>query len=150
MGVAMRPGLTVDQFRAAGVYLNGGRKRGWRKRIARLLNTPEATIAAWASRSPSNMRPIPGAAAVAIKLLVAMLRQREVSERNLPRAAEIVTEQVLGMVHLREIPLPETEAPRLASGLSARMKPEQQATPSSPTAQPNLATRRQRPPEHAA
>ena len=150
MGVAMRPGLTVDQFRAAGVYLNGGRKRGWRKHIAQLLNTPEATIAAWASRSPSNTRPIPGAAAVAIKLLVAMLRQRQVSERNLSHAAEIVTEQVLALLHLPEVVLPETETLEHAHGLPARMNPEQKGTPSSPTAQANLATRRQRPPEHAA
>ena len=114
----MRPGLTVDQFRAAGIYLNGGRKRGWRKRIARLLKTPEATIAAWASRSPSNARPIPGAAAVAIKLLMVMLQQREISERNLVRAAEIVTEQVLTMVQLPDFARPPAHIPLQETGAS--------------------------------
>ena len=149
MGVAMRPGLPVDQFRAAGIYLNGGRKRGWRKRIARLLNTPEATIAAWASQTPSNARPIPGAAAVAVKLLVAMLQRRETAERNLSHAAEIVTGQVLALLHLPEVVLPETETLEHAHRLPARMKPEQKVTPSSPTARSNLASRRQRSSEHA-
>jgi len=71
----MRADMTPEQVRAAGIYLNGGRRRGWKQRLAALLDTPVATISAWSTRSPGNARPIPGVAAVAIKLLVAMMRQ---------------------------------------------------------------------------
>ena len=118
----MRPGLTPEQFRAAGIYLNGGRKRGWRKHLARLLCTPEATIAAWASRSPSNARSIPGTAAVAIRLLVVMLRQHEMVERNPVRASAILAEQVSALPHLHEAVASAPSAPRLNAALPATMK----------------------------
>lgn len=71
----MRAGMTAEEVRAAGVYLNGGRRRGWRRHLAHLLGTPETTVSTWATRTRSNARPIPGVAVVAIKLLVAMYRQ---------------------------------------------------------------------------
>ncbi|HEX5078857.1 MAG TPA: hypothetical protein VFV80_06855 [Geminicoccaceae bacterium] len=67
--------MTPEQVRAAGIYLNGGRRRGWKRGLSALLDTPPATISAWSTRSRGNARPIPGVAAVAIKLLVAMMRQ---------------------------------------------------------------------------
>lgn len=94
----MRSVITPEQFRAAGIYLNGGRRKGWRKQLALLLDTPETTIASWATRSAGNARSIPGATVVALKLLVGMVRQRQLSEGELALAAEIVTEQVLTLV----------------------------------------------------
>lgn len=94
----MRPVITPEQFRAAGIYLNGGHRRGWRKRLARLLDTPETTIASWASRTPGNARSIPGSTVVALKLLVTMVRQYQLTEGDLPIAARIVSDQVLELV----------------------------------------------------
>ncbi len=110
----MRANLTPEEFRAVGIYLNGGRRRGWRKHLAVLLGTPEPTIAAWASRSPANARSIPGSTAVALRLLVAMLRQKELAEGNLLRAAQVLTEQVLALLQVPDfIPPPyETLRPR--------------------------------------
>ncbi|MFQ5974017.1 MAG: hypothetical protein ACE5Q3_16955 [Alphaproteobacteria bacterium] len=112
----MRPGLTPEEFRAGGIYLNGGRKRGWRKRVALLLDTPETTIAAWASRSPGNARSIPGTAAVAIKLLVAMLQQREITERDLSLAAEFVTDHVLTLLRVADFVPPQIESVAFGPG----------------------------------
>jgi hypothetical protein len=94
----MRPVISPEQFRAAGIYLNGGQRRGWRKRLAQLLDTPETTIASWASRTPSNARSIPGSTVVALKLLVTMVRQCQLTEGDLRIAARIVSEQVLELV----------------------------------------------------
>ena len=105
----MRPSLTPEEFRAAGIYLNAGRRRGWRKRLAQLLHTPEATIAAWASRTPGNARSIPGSVAVALRLLVVMVRQKELSEGNLPLAAQVVTDQVLMLLRMPEFVPPVVE-----------------------------------------
>ena len=91
----MRSVITPEQLRAVGLYLNGGRRRGWRKRLSLLLDTPEATIASWATRSPGNTRSIPGSTVVALKLLVGMVRQRELTEGDLTIAVDVVTEQVL-------------------------------------------------------
>lgn len=108
----MRANLTPEEFRAAGIYLNGGRRRGWRKHLAVLLGTPEATIAAWASRSPANARSIPGSTAVALRLLVAMLRQKELAEGNLLHAAQVVTDQVLTLLQVPEFVPPPREMAR--------------------------------------
>jgi hypothetical protein len=48
-----------------------------------------------------------------------------------------------------EVILPEIETPEHAHDLPARMKPEQLVTRSSSTARSDLASRRQRSPEHA-
>jgi hypothetical protein len=93
----MRAGMTPEEFREAGVYLNAGRRRGWRQRLALLLDTPEATVAAWATRSAGNARPLPGVTAVTVKLLVAMLRAEVAARGDLARAAESLTDQVLAL-----------------------------------------------------
>ena len=106
----MRSNLTPEEFRAAGIYLNVGRRRGWRKHLAVLLATPEPTIASWASRTPANARSIPGSTAVALKLLVAMLRQKELAEGNLLHAAQVVTDQVLALLRVADFVPPPHEA----------------------------------------
>ncbi|MGF1608846.1 MAG: hypothetical protein ACFCUQ_05585 [Kiloniellales bacterium] len=122
----MRPSLTPEQFRAAGIYLNAGRRRGWRKRLAQLLNTPEATIAAWASRTPGNARSIPGAVAVALRLLVVMVRQKELSEGDLPLAAQVVADQVMLLLRMPEFIPPVTEcATERVAGRSAERRAEE-------------------------
>ena len=94
----MRSAITPEQFRAAGIYLNGGRRKGWRKRVALLLDTPESTIASWATRSAGNARSIPGSTVVALKLLVAMVRQRELADGDLRTAVHLVADQVGALI----------------------------------------------------
>lgn len=126
----MRPSLTPEEFRAAGIYLNAGRRRGWRKRLAQLLNTPEATIAAWASRTPGNARSIPGAVAVALRLLVIMVRQKELSEGDLPLAARVVTDQVLMLLRMPEfIPSITGQVAEQSGERAATQVPESTAEP---------------------
>jgi hypothetical protein len=91
----MRADLTPEQVRAAGIYLNGGRRRGWKQRLAGLLATPQATISAWSTRSAGNARPIPGVAAVAIKLLVAMMRQELMVTAHPDQAGKAVAERLM-------------------------------------------------------
>lgn len=107
----MRAGLTPEDVRAAGIYLNGGRRRGWRKRLAELLNTPEATIAAWATRSAGNARPIPGVAAVAIRLLVALLRHELMLTAAPERAAEALAARLSALTGPAELFPPRRELP---------------------------------------
>ena len=95
----MRSMITPEQLCAAGLYLNAGRRRGWRKRLSQLLDTPESTIASWSTRSPGNTRSIPGSTVVALKLLVGMVRQRELTDGDLAIAVEVVTDQVLGLLN---------------------------------------------------
>jgi hypothetical protein len=91
----MRADMTPEQVRAAGIYLNGGRRRGWKQRLAGLLDTPQATISAWSTRSQGNARPIPGVAAVAIKLLVAMMRQELMVTAHPDQAGKAVAERLM-------------------------------------------------------
>jgi hypothetical protein len=90
----MRADMSPEQVRAAGIYLNGGRRRGWKRRLGALLDTPLATIAAWSTRSAGNARPIPGVAAVAIKLLVAMMRQELMITAHPRQAGDAVAERL--------------------------------------------------------
>jgi hypothetical protein len=90
----MRADMTPEQVRAAGIYLNGGRRRGWKRRLSGLLDTPLATISAWSTRSAGNARPIPGVAAVAIKLLVAMMRQELMVTAHPGQAGDAVAERL--------------------------------------------------------
>jgi hypothetical protein len=99
----MRADMTPEEVRAAGIYLNGGRPRGWKRRLSALLDTPEATISAWATRSAGNARPIPGVAAVAIKLLVAMLRQEFSTTAHPSQAVDALTERIMALTREREL-----------------------------------------------
>lgn len=108
----MRAAMTPEELRAAGVYLNAGRRRGWKKRLSLLLNTPEATISAWATRSPGNARPIPGVAATAVKLLTALVRQEVAARGDLAAAAQALVEQVAALTRRPE-PLPAPAQPIL-------------------------------------
>lgn len=124
----MRSVITPEQLRAAGLYVNGGRKRGWRKRLSVLLDTPESTIASWATRSPGNTRSIPGSTVVALKLLVGMVRQRELADGSLPSAVDTVTEQVLTLLSapdclptVTELPSKSVK-PRTRRSVTARQK----------------------------
>lgn len=99
----MRADMTPEEVRAAGIYLNGGRRRGWKRRLSALLATPEATISAWATRSAGNARSVPGVAAVAIRLLVAMLRQEFMSTADPVRAVDALTERTLALIGEREL-----------------------------------------------
>jgi hypothetical protein len=104
----MRADMTPEEVRAAGIYLNGGRRRGWKRRLSALLETPEATISAWATRSAGNARPIPGVAAVALKLLVAMLRQELFTTAQPSQAVDALTERILALTRQPELfPRPE-------------------------------------------
>jgi hypothetical protein len=94
----MRADMTPEQVRAAGIYLNGGRRRGWKQRLAGLLDTPQATISAWSTRSPGNARPLPGVAAVAIKLLVAMMRQELMVTARADQAGEAMAERLVALL----------------------------------------------------
>lgn len=94
----MRADMTPEQVRAAGIYLNGGRRRGWKRRLSALLDTPEATISAWSTRSAGNARPIPGVAAVAIKLLVAMMRQELMVTAHPGHAGEAMAERLTALL----------------------------------------------------
>ena len=94
----MRADLTPEQVRAAGIYLNGGRRRGWKRRLSALLATPQATISAWSTRSAGNARPIPGVAAVAIKLLVAMMRQELMVTAHPGQAGEAMAERLMAVL----------------------------------------------------
>jgi hypothetical protein len=94
----MRADLTPEQVRAAGIYLNGGRRRGWKLRLAALLDTPQTTIAAWSTRSAGNARPIPGVAAVAIKLLVAMMRQELMVTAHPGQAGDAMAERLMALL----------------------------------------------------
>jgi len=94
----MRADMTPEEVRAAGVYLNGGRRRGWKRRLSALLGTPEATVSAWSTRSRGNARPISGAATVAIKLLVAMMRQELMATAHPNQAGEALFERVMALV----------------------------------------------------
>lgn len=106
----MRADMTPEQVRAAGIYLNGGRRRGWKQRLAGLLDTPQATISAWSTRSAGNARPIPGVAAVTIKLLVAMMRQELMVTAHPEQACAAVAERLL-MVLGQPQPVPADERP---------------------------------------
>jgi hypothetical protein len=94
----MRADMNPEEVRAAGVYLNGGRRRGWKRRLSGLLGTPEATISAWSTRSPGNARPIPGVATVAIKLLVAMMRQELMATAHPSQAGDALVGRVAALV----------------------------------------------------
>jgi hypothetical protein len=94
----MRADMTPEQVRAAGIYLNSGRRRGWKRRLSALLDTPEATISAWSTRSAGNARPIPGVAAVAIKLLVAMMRQELMVTAHPGQAGEAMAERLMALL----------------------------------------------------
>lgn len=91
---SMRADMAPEDVRAAGIYLNGGRRRGWKRRLSALLDTPEATIAAWSTRSAGNARSIPGVAAVAIKLLVAMMRQELMATAHPALAGDAMAERL--------------------------------------------------------
>jgi hypothetical protein len=106
----MRADMTPEEVRAAGIYLNGGRRRGWKRRLSALLDTPEATISAWATRSAGNARPIPGVAALALKLLVAMLRQELFTSAQPSQAVDALTERILALTREREL-FPSREQP---------------------------------------
>jgi hypothetical protein len=95
---SMRADMTPEQVRAAGIYLNGGRRRGWKQRLAALLDTPQTTISAWSTRSPGNARPIPGVAAVAIKLLVAMMRQELMVTAHPDRAGDAMAARLTALL----------------------------------------------------
>jgi hypothetical protein len=95
---SMRADMTPEQVRAAGIYLNGGHRRGWKRRLSALLDTPQATISAWSTRSAGNARPIPGVAAVAIKLLVAMMRQELMVTAHPDRAGEAMAERLTALL----------------------------------------------------
>jgi hypothetical protein len=99
----MRADMTPEEVRAAGIYLNGGRRRGWKRRLSALLDTPEATISAWATRSAGNARPIPGVAAVALKLLAAMLRQEFSTTAQPNQAVDALTERILALIREPEL-----------------------------------------------
>ena len=94
----MRTDMSPEQVRAAGIYLNGGRRRGWKLRLAALLDTPQTTVSAWSTRSAGNARPIPGVAAVAIKLLVAMMRQELMVTAHPGQARDAMTERLLALL----------------------------------------------------
>jgi hypothetical protein len=94
----MRADMSPEQVRAAGIYLNGGRRRGWKRRLSALLDTPQATIAAWSTRSAGNARPIPGVAAVAIKLLVAMMRQELMVTAQPGQARDAMAERLMALL----------------------------------------------------
>ena len=94
----MRADMTPEQVRAAGIYLNGGRRRGWKRRLSALLATPQATISAWSTRSAGNARPIPGVAAVAIKLLVAMMRQELMVTAHAGQAGDAMAERLMALL----------------------------------------------------
>jgi hypothetical protein len=106
----MRADMTPEEVRTAGIYLNGGRRRGWKRRLSALLDTPEATISAWATRSAGNARPIPGVAAVAIKLLVAMLRQEFFTTAQPSQAVDALTERIMALTRERDL-FPRREEP---------------------------------------
>jgi hypothetical protein len=94
----MRADMSPEQVRAAGIYLNGGRRRGWKRRLSALLDTPQATISAWSTRSAGNARPIPGVAAVAIKLLVTMMRQELMVTAHPGRAGDAMAERLKALL----------------------------------------------------
>jgi len=94
----MRADMTPEEVRAAGILLNGGRRRGWKRRLSALLDTPEATVTGWSTRSRGNARPISGAAAVAIKLLVAMMRQELMVTAHPNQAGDALFERVMTLV----------------------------------------------------
>lgn len=106
----MRADMTPEEVRAAGIYLNGGRRRGWKRRLSALLDTSEATISAWATRSPGNARPISGVASVAIKLLVAMMRQELMATAHPSQAGDALLERVAALLR-RPDPLMRGERP---------------------------------------
>jgi hypothetical protein len=117
----MRADMTPEEVRAAGVYLNGGRRRGWKQRLSELLGTPEATISAWSTRSPGNARPIPGVATVAIRLLMAMMRHELMTTAHPGQAGDALARRVAALLRHPDQEVRERsitiEAP--ASGLPA-------------------------------
>jgi hypothetical protein len=106
----MRADMSPEDIRAAGIYLNGGRRRGWKRRLSALLDTPEATIAAWSTRSAGNTRSIPGVAAVAIKLLVAMMRQELMVTAHPATAGDAMAERLTALLRQPQ-PLATDERP---------------------------------------
>lgn len=92
-----RGAMAPEELRAAGIMLNGGRRRGWKKRLAQLLSTPETTIAAWASRSPGNARPVPGAVAVAVRLMADLLHQAMAEGLDHPAAGQALVQRVAAL-----------------------------------------------------
>jgi hypothetical protein len=94
----MRADMAPEQVRAAGIYLNGGSRRGWKRRLSTLLQTPETTISAWSTCSAGNARPIPGVAAVAIKFLVAMMREELMVTAHPGQAAAALSERVAALL----------------------------------------------------
>jgi hypothetical protein len=94
---ARRGAMAPEELRAAGIVLNGGRRRGWKKRLAQLLSTPETTIAAWASRSPGNARPVPGAVAVAVRLMADLLHQAMTEGLDRTAAAQALLQRVAAL-----------------------------------------------------
>ena len=116
----MRADMTPEEVRAAGIYLNGGRRRGWKQRLSAMLDTPEATISAWATRSAGNARPIPGVAAVALKLLVAMLRQELFTTGQPSQAVDTLTERILALTRQPEL-FPRRERPFEIEGIERKL-----------------------------
>jgi hypothetical protein len=141
----MRADMTPEQVRAAGIYLNGGRRRGWKRRLSALIDTPQATISAWSTRSAGNARPIPGVAAVAIKLLVAMMRQELMVTAQPGRAGEAMSERLMALLGQPQ-PLAGDDRPITVENLSRPVssvqptgllgirRPGQVAEPRAPTA----------------
>lgn len=74
--------LPPQAVRALGVELNGGRLHGWVDNLSEKIGTPPATIRGWAQPVTAKAhRPITGAAATMLMLLVLMQR------RDVPVAA---------------------------------------------------------------
>ena len=120
--------MTPEEVRAAGIYLNGGRRRGWKRRLSALLHTPEATISAWATRSAGNARPIPGVAAVAIKLLVAMLRHELFTTTQPGQAVDALTDRILALTREPEL-FPRREQPFEVERIERRLPAMPGGTP---------------------
>lgn len=74
---ARRRYLPPNAVRRIGIELNQGRVHGWLENMSDLLDTPVPTIKCWSVPSTSRAaRPIPGAAANLLLLLVALKRNR--------------------------------------------------------------------------
>jgi hypothetical protein len=81
--------LPPQAVRDLGVELNGGRVHGWAETMSDMLDTPIATIKGWAvPRTSRAARPIPGAAANLLMLLVILKRGR-VSLEGLHEALDV-------------------------------------------------------------
>jgi hypothetical protein len=88
--MGIRPQFLPPQaVRDLGVELNGGRVHGWTETMSDMLDTPVITIKGWATpRTSRAARPIPGAAANLLMLLVILKRGR-VSIEGLYEALDV-------------------------------------------------------------